>query len=776
MIEDLLLGLRLAFAGRGSGAVWSRLGLTTIGLGLATAVLLGAVSVAHAYSAQRAREVAKYPDVDPRAGVAPLFQSQMPEDIRVIHGTEVRVYRIAAAGSNAPVPPGLSRLPAPGELVVSPAVARAFASSRGAAFRAHIPGTVIGEIGRAGLVETDSFEVYAGAPLAELAAEPGVMPIYGFGLPIDDSQWTFQVRAVLAVAAAALLASLLIFVIAAARMGAVQRDRRLAALRLLGLEAHRVRRVAAGEALIGAVAGLILGAGLFLAYRPAIADIRVHGTGLSEVDLIPPLAAVGPIALLIPVLAVAATIFGLRRTAIEPLGVVRQSEPMRRRTWWRFAILGAGVVLMLSTLRQETTPNPALALLTLFGGSVLLLAGVAALLPWLVERLVRRGGGGAPSWQLAVRRLQLDSGTPSRVVSGLVVVLAGAILVHVVASVDRSGKPDTRPVTTAPAAVVVRTDGTSADEVVRRLAIPEVTAVHAVRSTFVGPATDSIGRGMSALIGDCAALAVRVAIGHCADGDVFMIDPPTPQDSFGRPWSIRSAAEVGVSGDLRFGTTEETSKGGPIWTLPSGVRHIPAKQAARHLDSTLLITPGALHGIDPRARQVSVYVNGPGAVDALADRVATALTPLTRRAAVLPSEYDSRPHSPTYRVHGVILAVSLLMLLVAAGSLLLHAVEQIGAQRRALAALTAAGVPLSVLARVFLWQNAIPLLLGIALAVATAIGLAIPTMRLADSLVALDPGLIGVLVAAAILACVVVTALTVPLLREATRLEALRTE
>ncbi len=43
-------------------------------------------------------------------------------------------------------------------------------------------------------------------------------------------------------------------------------------------------------------------------------------------------------------------------------------------------------------------------------GIIALLVGVAALLPWLVERVVARLGAGAVAWQLAVRRLQLDPG------------------------------------------------------------------------------------------------------------------------------------------------------------------------------------------------------------------------------------------------------------------------------------------------------------------------------------------------------------------------------
>ena len=60
-------------------------------------------------------------------------------------------------------------------------------------------------------------------------------------------------------------------------------------------------------------------------------------------------------------------------------------------------------------------------------GASALLIGVPAILPWLLERIIGRVRGGAPSWQLAIRRLQMDSGTPARVVGGVAVVLAGAI-------------------------------------------------------------------------------------------------------------------------------------------------------------------------------------------------------------------------------------------------------------------------------------------------------------------------------------------------------------
>ncbi len=71
------------------------------------------------------------------------------------------------------------------------------------------------------------------------------------------------------------------------------------------------------------------------------------------------------------------------------------------------------------------------------GGVVLLLVGVTALLPWIVERVVARLGSGSVAWQLAVRRLQMSSGTAARMVNGIAVAVAGAIALQMLfAGVD----------------------------------------------------------------------------------------------------------------------------------------------------------------------------------------------------------------------------------------------------------------------------------------------------------------------------------------------------
>jgi hypothetical protein len=294
-----------------------------------------------------------------------------------------------------------------------------------------------------------------------LTGAEDVERVYGYGGDTDGFALGAATLLFVVPIAAVLLLPLLIFVTTASRMGAAQRDRRLAALRLIGVDARRIRRIVAAESLLGAFAGLLVGGGLFLLLRPLIDGTDLFGIRLFAQDFVPSLPLLVLILLLVPGLAVGAAMFGLRRTIVEPLGLVRQGKPIRRRMWWRWSIVGVGAALMLSTLFADPLTSSDGVVFVLTVGSVLVLIGIAVVLPWAVEKLAGVIRGGPPSWQFAVRRLQLDSGTASRVVSGLVVVLAGTILIQVlVGSVEsRSGPGDwTTMANAAPVEVLTDTE------------------------------------------------------------------------------------------------------------------------------------------------------------------------------------------------------------------------------------------------------------------------------------------------------------------------------
>lgn len=766
MIRDLALGVRLAFGGgKISGSALLRLAMTMLGIAFAVAVLLPAASVGNLAQEREARSAAATPVEETRPGIAPLYQLRWSVESR---GESVTVMSVAATGGSSPVPPGLTAVPGPGELVVSPAVARILESADGDALRARLPAKVVGEIGKPGLVDASDLTVYSGEEPTRLAGEKQLSEVYGFGVPTEGFALSMALFSLVAPAVVALLLPLLIFVTTASRMGAAQRDRRLAALRLIGVDSRQVRRIAAAESLVGAAGGLLLGVALFLAVRPLIGELELAGTRFFAEDFAPTPILALLVVVAVPMLSVGAAIFGLRRTIVDPLGVVRQGRPIRRRMWWRWAIVAAGVLLLTCTwLIGPESGEDAGILLTV--GATLLLVGVPAVLPWAIERLVRGRSGGSPSWQLAMRRLQLDSGTSSRVVSGLVVVLAGVVLIQVLTASIGRVDPAAGPVA-GPAMMQVRTDAEHLAEVGRRAgAVPGVTGVHELRLGSVGSA-DEPASSVPVEVGTCAALAVRADIGACADGDVFLAAESSPD----RPVS----GESFPPGPLAFLDYDEAITEGPQWTLPERPRQVRA--ADRSAAGSLLITPGAVGAAMPAGSAAAVFVDGSGGRRELGDRLAGALNHLGWQAQVVSDDRDlllkRQTNSQVGQIRAGLLGAAAFVLAVAALSLLMLSVEQITERRRPLAALAASGVPVSLLARSNLWQSAIPVVVGVVLAVAAGLGLAVPILHVAGVPMQVDAGLITGLAGIAVLAALASAAATWPLLRSVTRLDSLRAE
>lgn len=773
MIRDLLLGLRLAVGGgRVSGQALLRLAMTTLGVALVVALLLPAASVITLVDEQQRREAGQTPVLVPRPGVDPLYRLDWFLDAGHDY---VQAVVVAPGGPDAPVPPGLDRIPAPGEVVVSPAAAEFLAGTQGVSARARIGGTVVGEIGKPGLATAGDLVVYLGAEEDRLRQAEDTEAVYGFGAEPAAMAPNVTAAALVTPIAVILVLPLLVFVTTASRMGAAQRERRLAALRLLGVGAAQVRRIAAAESLLGALAGLAAGAALFVTLRPLIGELDLFGLRFFPEDFTPPLLAAVAIALLVPGLAVGAAVFGLRRVVVEPLGVVRQGGLRRRRMGWRWAIAALGASLMMTTVFVEERESSDLVGPVLATGSGLLLVSVAVLLPWVVEKLVSRLRGGSPAWQLAIRRLQLDSGTASRVVSGLAVVLAGSVFVQTLLGAiggDQPGQPGQPGETrfSSPVAAEVVVDAENAAEAQRLLTgTPGITGAHHVVRTWLRPVDDSEGGGAFVEIGDCAALAALAEIGRCADGDVFVVGSEDGMPAWPPSEPMRFVSHAGPEPEL-----------GPVWTPRGEGVHVPAQRAAPAVRGVVLVTPGALGRTPMPAGLQVLYVVGQGEPTSVYEAAALAIAPLAWNAALGPGSPDmfesGRLDEATATLRSLLLAASLFVLAVAALSLLLLSIEQIVERRRPLAALAASGVPLSVLARGALWHNAVPMAVGVVLALVAGCGITLPILRYVGLDLWLDAGLLGIVAGAAVLAVLAATALALPLLRQVSRQDGLRSE
>jgi hypothetical protein len=761
--RDLVLGIRLAVGGGRTSL--ARLVLGTIGIGLATTVLLVSASVGHIVSAEHDRERAMEPAIASIAGVTPLdyYGGETEYQGRYLNGSYLR-----ATGANSPVPPGVDRLPGLNEIVLSPAMSQLLSSPAGALLRPRFPQHVIGLIGPAGLIGPQQVTFYAGLSANQIPAGEPPRRVYSFG-PSGPVSSSFDpvLLAFVVLGAVALLVPILIMVSISSRVAGAERDRRLAALRLVGAGARQVRRIAAAESLVSAATGLLLGGAVFLVFRQIAPHVEVLGLSAFTSDVTPWWPLIVLIVLVVPVLAVASALFALRRTVIEPLGVVRGGRPVRRRLWWRAALVVVGVGLLLLAQRVPSA-DTAWTLLVVVGGSALLV-GVPVLLPWLLERTVGVLRGGPTSWQLAVRRLQLDSGTPARVVGGVAVVLAGAIALQTVAAAASASLGFGLLPHAAPGQYTVRIDGAvaaQANEALRRSNV-----IHGVHTTSLLMVTASLAdwqdETVQIQIASCDSIHALTGIADCADGDAFTLNENQPITAGTRLTAV-ALAPRGTKPPKAYGQ----------WTVPARLRHIA--DISQLQGGALLITLGAIAGVRlPPALDVETIVrtdpNQPDGPDYV--RNAVAAYPLQ---AFVDTFNDPASLTVDQRsflaIRNGLLAGSLFTLLLAGASLLVLALEQVRERRRPLAMLSAAGVPRSILARSLLWQVAVPVGLGVVAATATGIGLAALVLRMTSTRMVLDWPDIGVFCAAAVLLVLLVTAATLPALRNATRLSGLRTE
>jgi hypothetical protein len=751
---ELALGVRLSVAGGRSSVV--RLAMICVGVGLGVAMLLFAATVPSVVSARDARIGEREVDrsLDLPRGEDTLLLMDVKSEYR---GRQIDGWLLQPEGSRSPLPPGVDRRLAPGELMASPALKRLLDSDEGQLLRGRWGERVVGTIGAAGLGGPGELFFYQGS---DRLVDDSAYRIRGFGAGPTEPGVPPVLLLLGVVGLVVLLLPVLIFVTTAVRFGSESRDRQLAALRLVGSDAVMTRRIAAGETLVGAIGGLVVGGLLFLALalvagRAVPERFSFYPTDFRPVPLLALLVVV-----LVPVAAVLVTQSALRRVVVEPLGVVRRGGDRRRRLWWRLILPAVGLAL-LYPLRDGLTDRAEGFEYQVIGGVAALLVGVALLLPWLVDATVRRLGGGGVAWELAVRRLQLDSGTAVRAVSGIAVSVAGVIALQgLLVAVQAQYTRDTGHVTDRYQAVagLRLADLDPAGPAMARLrSTPGITAVGTVTGLR---AVDPQGGSASVRVGDCGVLRQYGKLGACADGDVFVVtDRYSPPAAPGTVYGLED-----FTGDV---PPQE-------WTLPTTARGVAPVDALTMGGGAILVTPGAVRGITlPLPADVFVALD-PGDAAAM-DRFRNVVAALDPSAYVRPVELRTVETVLVDMRQALLVGVVALLLLIGA-SLLVNVVEQLRERRRLLAMLVAFGTPRATLAGSVLYQVAIPVLLGLALAVLTGTGLAAILQSAARAPIRVDWSGIGLTSGAAALVVLLTTAAGLPLLRRLTRPGGLRSE
>ncbi|MEV0537407.1 ABC transporter permease [Kitasatospora sp. NPDC050463] len=760
------MGAKFAVTGGREG--WIRTLLTALGVGLAVALLLFTTAVPAAKEALSERESNRstYLSTDKAAEDTLL----VADTHSTYKGENVFGRMVRAEGSRPVLPPGLARLPGPGEMVVSPALAALLDSPEGKRLlEPRLPYKRVATIAEPGLRGPAELAYYAGSDVMK-AGDGFVVRIAGFGNPEPQEPWDPVLLLLILITCVVLLLPVAVFIAAAVRFGGERRDRRLAALRLVGADAATVRRIAAGEALSGAVFGVLVGAVLFAVGREFVAAFPISETRMYPVDIAVSPALALLVVFAVPVASVAVTLFAMRGVVIEPLGVVRTSKPPRRRLWWRLAMPLAGLALLYPMMGQSKREQ--FNQWQVSGGVVLLLVGVTALLPWLVEVAVNRLGAGSVSWQLAVRRLQLASGVAVRPVNGIAVAVAGAIALHALfTGIESSYATDTG-IDTDRAQLQVLTpsqvEPSRMPGITAQIASTEgVRKAISLGSAGVGEKARNPESYRSVTVGDCASLREVAVLDTCAEGEAFLLpDAEQPQEVSkpGREVVIDPSSDAGVRGAEI------------VWTVPMDIKTVASRpDPTGFTRAGLIATPGALPAEVLDILRYSTFVTiDPSVADAeehVRNTVARAhplMMPMSLKAVQVNGRFAAVKK-------GLLIGSAAVLLLIGA-SLFVAQVEQLRERRKLLAALVAFGTRRRTLSLSVLWQTAVPIVLGLVLACGAGLALGAVLLQMVSRPVHFDWTSVAVMTGVGGAVVLLVTALSLPPLWRMTRPEGIRTE
>jgi hypothetical protein len=321
-------------------------------------------------------------------------------------GELVERFDVAALKPGVAAAPGIPFVPGPGEVLLSPALARLDTGDRFA-------DKVIGSIGPEALKYPDEL-------VAIIGHEPGTL--YGYYRPdllgpaeVDTSDGLLHLLT--SIGLVVLVVPCLVLVASAARLTAARRERRLAALRLAGATPAQVIAMTAAETAVAAIAGSALGVLASIPLRHLTARIPWDGGTWLPGDFTASPAVVALVAVLAPVLVVAAAVLGLRRVVTRPLGAAERHRTRGPSPARLGLVVGAGVVFYtgLGTVRAGGPTTVLIGLAAV--AAALVLAG--PLVTAAVGRLFT-GSWRKPSTLLAGRRLSDDPKAAFRSAAGVV--------------------------------------------------------------------------------------------------------------------------------------------------------------------------------------------------------------------------------------------------------------------------------------------------------------------------------------------------------------------
>ena len=645
---SILLGIRIAFAGGRESLARNALMAAGVAVGVMQLLFtLTAMPVLQRHidrlAWHRTTEVSPPTAPDPALWLA-VTDRYAGRDIIRVH--------VAALGPRPPVPPGVDRLPGPGEVVASPALAELMRAVPDDQLRNRFPGQVIGTIGPDGLIAPAELVGIVGRTPEELRATDGAVEIRGIEQPGKRISLYGFYRVLISLVAVLIVGPVVVFVAMVTRIGAARREQRFSAIRLAGATRLQTAALAATETAAAAIAGTLLGLLGFLAARPTVAGHVTlgHGIPIFVEDLMAPMRQMLLVLVAVPVLAVATTLVALHRVQISPLGAHRRGRRPSPQDW-RLVPLVAGIVGVWYSEKVQSDPGHVETTLLRWVSSLsplavlvgLVLAG--PLICFWISRGLARSSGRATTL-IAARRIAADPYTASYAVSGVALAMFVATTLGLIAAAERPGGGD-RHASLGHGVVAVHAGGA-----------PEASFAPLLTSDAVVARS---GPGQLVVV-RCADLASVSNVTCPLPASLEGPDPPP-------------ATELFVVPNL-FGTAGFTEPGPEAASLPVQTVFVPT-------DGTL--------AAEERVRTLAA-IAVPSARTETADELAARTMEFTW-------------------VDGVLPPAMAFVLLVAACSLTVATVSGLMERRRPFALLRASGVRLGELRRIMLLETGLPLVI-----------------------------------------------------------------
>lgn len=413
--------------------------LTALGVAVATGLVLLLVSLPFATQARAERTLWQDPRPtgafdsanptgrDPNATVT-VASSQDEVDGQLI--TRVDVAPIGDP-SRVVLPPGIDRLPAPGEMLQSPELA-ALASGRPAAELADRFGAKpVGLLGDDALMYPEQLVALVGHTADTMPVSSVEMAQLGAG----DAEPDALLSLLAGVGVVVLLVPSLVLVASASRLTAARRERRLAALRLAGATPAQVTAMVAAETGLAAVGGAVLGVAVSPVLHAVATWVPWGGGTWYAGDFGLPWYVLVLVALVVPVLVVSAAVLGLRRVVNTPLMATggHRRKPLSPA---RLAVIPVAIALFFWTITSSDTAGSMLPVLVSLG---ILMWSPTIVGPWVTSAL---GGVFTKVWRrpavlLAGRRLRDDPKSAYRASAGVVLAaFAGSMALTLMPSLE----------------------------------------------------------------------------------------------------------------------------------------------------------------------------------------------------------------------------------------------------------------------------------------------------------------------------------------------------